>query len=317
MKTITTLLLLISAVPCIAQRQNVYLLKNDGRYVTVEDSADIVRIVSEPDSGSALYNVAEYYKKSGKRKLVAKSSTIDPPKFEGMVMTSYENGNRKAINKYAAGVFSGEQYEFFPNGKLYVIKTYNDKPNKNNFPSFSITANYDSLGNVLVTDGNGYLKEYNDSFNRITREGSLKGGKRNGEWKFRDSLISAVEIYSDGAFVSGTSTDKDGKVIIYTVPETTPTFRGGPLEFSKYLATTVRYPDIDRRNAIQGTVLISFVVEKDGKTSNIKVLRPVSPSIDREAVRVIEKSPLWQPGTQFGRTVRAQYTVPITFSLGY
>jgi len=80
MKLSFTVIFLLIGGLCLAQKRNVYFLKNDGRYVVTRDSADYIRIVSEPDSGSALYNVAEGYL-SGKRKLTGKSSAIDPPRL--------------------------------------------------------------------------------------------------------------------------------------------------------------------------------------------------------------------------------------------
>lgn len=73
-----------------AQRQNIYLLKNNGRYVTERDSADYTRIVREPDSGTVLYNVLEYYL-DGNPKLIGKSSEVDPIKLEGMTISYYPN----------------------------------------------------------------------------------------------------------------------------------------------------------------------------------------------------------------------------------
>ena len=315
MKPLFTLLFLFAAINCIAQKRNIYYLKNDGTYVDQKDSADIVRIVSEPDQGSEFYNVAEYYK-NGKRKLAAKSSAIDPPKFEGLAITNYESGVRKEISNYKTGVVTGEQYEFFPNGKPYIIRNYVGKVNSENVNEFTITANYDSLGTALVTDGNGYYKGYDHLFKRIDEEGPEKNGHRDGEWKFRDSLVSRIENFTDGKFLSGISTNQRGETTTYSVREKRPSFPGGTEAFSRYLGHTIQYPARDRLNQVQGTVLIRFVVERDGKLSHIKVLRPVSPTIDAEALKVVEQSPAWTPGMQYGKVVRAVYVVPINFSLG-
>lgn len=65
-----------------------------------------------------------------------------------------------------------------------------------------------------------------------------------------------------------------------------------------------------------GRVVVSFIVEKDGSLSNIKAMQSVSPDMDAEAIKVVKNSPKWIPGTQFGRPVRANFIVPINFSLG-
>jgi protein TonB len=102
---------------------------------------------------------------------------------------------------------------------------------------------------------------------------------------------------------------------IFTSVEHNPEFPGGVAEFYKYLTKTIRYPPIARENDIQGRVIISMVVEKDGSLSHIKIERGVCADIDKEAVRVMALCPNWNPGTQNGRIVRVFYSIPISFTL--
>jgi TonB family protein len=96
---------------------------------------------------------------------------------------------------------------------------------------------------------------------------------------------------------------------------TPPDYEGGIKAFLSYVGNSVVYPDYERANNIQGRVILSFIVEANGKTSNIKVLNSVSKNIDKEAVRVIKDSPNWIPGTQYGRKVRTSYAIPLNFTL--
>ena len=82
-----------------------------------------------------------------------------------------------------------------------------------------------------------------------------------------------------------------------------------------YLKYTVKYPVVAEENGIQGRVICIFVVEKDGTVSNVKVIKSVDPSLDKEALRVLKSMPKWKPGKQNGKPVRVQYTVPVTFRL--
>ena len=315
MKPIISFLFFLTSITCFAQKQDVYFLKNDGTNVTHRDSADYIRIMKEPAAGSAYFGVAEYYP-NGKVKRMGESSAPDYPKLEGTCVSYYPNGTRKAVNIYKNGALTGIQYEFFPNGKLYIVKTHT--PGTPNLPisNIAITSNYDSLGKALVTDGNGHFVQYNKDFKYIAEEGDLKNGKKEGEWKFKQDSLTAVELYKDDKFISGTSILNDGDTQKYTTPETPPLFKGGPDGFLRYLANSISYPIPERQNNIQGRVILSFTVEKDGTISNIKVIQSASRNMDAEAVRVIKKSPKWTPGIQFGRPVRAQYTVPIYFSVG-
>jgi TonB family protein len=298
---------------------NVYFLKNNGRYVTDRDSADYLRIVSAPDSGSTFYNVAEYYKNK-KRKLIGKSSTIDPPVLEGPCARYYNSGIRESRVSYRKGLAIGEEYDFYPNGKLYQVIVYpdNSDPYNNLTYNFLIKANYDSLGVALVEDGKGYFKGYDDKFSYINEEGPVQNGKRNGLWKgnFKNINTSFSEEYNDGQLISGTATFDDGSNAAYSKTRRTfPEFKGGIPAFSEYLGSNIIYPRDARRLNTQGRVIVQFVVDKDGTISNIEVKRHVSPSIDAEAVRVIKNSPRWVPGRQFGRNVKVSYSVPIQFTL--
>jgi protein TonB len=102
---------------------------------------------------------------------------------------------------------------------------------------------------------------------------------------------------------------------IFTAVENSAEFPGGIEKFYKYLGNSIRYPAVARENNVQGKVFLTFVVEKDGSLTDIKVMRGIGSGCDEEAMRVIKASPKWKPGQQNGRTVRQQYTVPISFTL--
>jgi len=313
------LFLCVVALQGYAQKQNVYFLKNNGKYVDVRDSADYIRIVREPDSASVLYNVLEFYL-NGNKKLIGKSSTIDPPKFEGLCAAYYPNGKRQSVINYKNGVRYGEDISFYPNGKPYLEVTYqgSDEPDNDFNNRYLIKANNDSLGNALVTDGNGYYKGYNSKFTYFEEEGPVKNGRRDSIWKgeFKVLHIKFTETYADGKLLTGTANYPDSTSATYTgsrgVP---PQFKGGYEGFGKFLSNNINYPDYARERGIQGKVILSFVVEKTGDLSDIKVKKSVSPGIDAEAVRVLKKSPKWLPGKQFGKPVRVIYNVPVNFAL--
>ena len=85
---------------------------------------------------------------------------------------------------------------------------------------------------------------------------------------------------------------------------------------AKYVSENIIYPAIAKEYNIQGKVYVQFIIEKNGKVSNVKVVRGVDKNLDKEAVRVIKSSPDWKPGIQRGKAVRVYFTVPINFQLG-
>ena len=108
---------------------------------------------------------------------------------------------------------------------------------------------------------------------------------------------------------------EDTKVYDFVSIETQPGFPGGMDKFYAYLHKAVRYPPMAQENNIQGKVFLSFVVEKDGSLTDIKVERKLGGGTDEEAIRVLKASPKWTPGIQNGKPVRVKYNIPISFTL--
>lgn len=103
--------------------------------------------------------------------------------------------------------------------------------------------------------------------------------------------------------------------VVFQVVETMPSFPGGDAALFKFLSENVKYPVIAQENGIQGRVICQFVVNRDGSIVDVVVVRPVDPSLDKEAIRVIKSMPRWTPGRQRGKAVRVKYTLPVNFRL--
>ncbi len=106
------------------------------------------------------------------------------------------------------------------------------------------------------------------------------------------------------------------EAIPFQLVEQKPTFQGGDANtFRTWVNERLEYPEIAKENGIQGRVMLQFTVGADGKVSNVKVLRGVDPTLDKEAVRVVSMSPKWTPGKQRDRAVKVTYTFPVIFQL--
>ena len=108
---------------------------------------------------------------------------------------------------------------------------------------------------------------------------------------------------------------KEEETKVFDVVEQMPSFPGGPSALFEYLSKNIKYPVVAEENGIQGRVIVSFVVEKDGSITDVRVVKSVDPSLDKEAQRVVKSMPRWIPGKQNGSAVRVKYTVPVTFRL--
>lgn len=97
--------------------------------------------------------------------------------------------------------------------------------------------------------------------------------------------------------------------------EEDPQFPGGNTARVRYLANNIKYPKTARELGIQGTVYLSFIVEKDGSVTNVEILRGIGYGCDEEALRVVRKMPKWEPGKQREKPVRVQFSMPVKFVL--
>ena len=102
---------------------------------------------------------------------------------------------------------------------------------------------------------------------------------------------------------------------VFDVVEEMPQYPGGPQALFKFLGENVQYPAEAEKAGIQGRVIATFVVEKDGSISQPTIVKSVDPLLDAEAIRVISAMPNWIPGKQNGKVVRVKYTVPLSFNL--
>ena len=131
---------------------------------------------------------------------------------------------------------------------------------------------------------------------------------------FDDDASLGVEIMDYVQEVEEEAVEEEA--IPFQLVDQKPSFMGGDAnEFSKWVNSRLEYPEIAKENGVQGRVTLQFTVNPDGSVSNIKVLRGVDPSLDKEAVRVVSLSPKWEPGRQRDRAVKVTYTFPVIFQL--
>jgi TonB family protein len=124
------------------------------------------------------------------------------------------------------------------------------------------------------------------------------------------STSKAPQVYDFAA-----SPTQEDKIHDFVSLDKQPTFPGGMEQFYRFLARTVKYPKEAQDKNIQGKVFLTFVVEKDGKLTNIKIDRKLGGGTDEEAIRVMKLSPNWIPGILDKKPVRVKYNIPILFTL--
>lgn len=127
--------------------------------------------------------------------------------------------------------------------------------------------------------------------------------------------LGILDAYGDGPIAPPVVEAPPPKEQVFDRVEQMPQFGSGDKELMEYLAKNIKYPAIARENGIQGTVVVQFVVDKDGSITQPQVVRGIGGGCDEEALRVVRGMPKWQPGKQQGREVKVKFTLPIRFRL--
>jgi TonB family protein len=297
-----------------------YFLKNN-ELVKKRDDADHIMVVSAPDASTGLYDIKELYL-NNTVKLIGKTSQPDHKMLEGKCETFYPTGQKDEVVNYDNNSKEGDAYKYYPNGKLYTHKKYTrgEVIGADEEATALVLECRDSTGKALVTDGNGSYMIYSSDLKNILEEGAIKDGSKDGKWKGengdKDNKVTFEEEYNAGKLVVGKATDKDNKQYTYKERAAQPQFLGGSQGLNQYLATTIRYPMHAMESRIQGTVIVNFAVEKDGKLSNFKVMRTPDRELSDEAIRVLKASPYWLPAMKYGIPVKGDITVPVRFVYG-
>ena len=215
------------------------------------------------------------------------------------------------------------------------------------------TDYYDSSANLIeksVRSGNSIVYEYNyrgDMVSMKKMKGSTAMATTTYEYEYPDEGLpwNRMSQYNDGSFLlsktrsyntpkassrnTATSSQEVEEVVeeviagdtspagnkVFEVVEQMPSFPGGDAALMQFLSKAIKYPVEAEDNGIQGRVVATFVIERDGSISEVRVVKSVAPSLDQEAIRVLKSMPKWIPGFQNGKPVRVKYTTPVTFRL--
>jgi antitoxin component YwqK of YwqJK toxin-antitoxin module len=290
------LLLLLATITLSAQaqkQQKIYYVNSKGKFVADLDSALYIRIIQEPDSGSNLYSLKEFYKNE-RRKRVGMVTQFNPsPSFEGSVISFFENGAKESVETYLYGVRNGDCYYYYPNGTLKEFVKYD-------YLTASIkTINVsDSLGNPFLDEkGNGRVLI---STKETEESGNYKKGFKDGIWITKDLINNCVytETYSSGTLKKGELIDNLGNKNTYSKHIVQPYLlhKKGFNIFNIHNIVFFRHIDS------VGRVALILDIDKFGNPQNINVFKSLSQKSDAFAIETIKKL-LWKPKIYRGKPV--------------
>ncbi|MES2812553.1 MAG: TonB family protein [Bacteroidota bacterium] len=245
-----------------------------------------------------------------------KKSEFNPNTDKNDISTQiswFENGNLESEIKTNEKTKIGTETNYYEDGTIQSIWEF-DYSNYNNERNRKIIQFWDKNKKHLVKDGNGiYLLERKN----VKIKGTVKNYYKDGDWteEYFQSHSIIIEKYDNGNFIIGKRKESDGSEIEYTEIEKQPSPRKGYQDFYKYIGSSFKYSDEAVKNKVNGRIFIEFVIEKDGKIIDVKLVRGLGYGLDEEAIRVISNYENWIPGQQKGKNVRVRYSVPIMISL--
>jgi len=272
--------------------------------------ADRLLVIMPPDtiSGVVSYHCYEYDLKTKKMTFNGASRTTkaDSLVYEGRCISyNYLTGNKSSYSNYSNGEQIGKVVSYYPNGNLYTIVESEDYG-----PSKFIDCS-DSTGHVLASEGNGKWVKVSGNFE--IEEGMVKDSLAYGEWQeFEWGKSKYINTYDKGIVVATTDPNFLIGEPVYDQVARSPSFNG---KYAEFFIRNVRYPAVDKENNVQGKVLTSFIVEKDGSISDIRIISAPDRTIADETVRVIKLFPRYKPGIINSKAVRTRFLLPTTYTL--
>lgn len=270
-----------------------------------------IKVIIDSKLKKESYAVQQYYR-SGVLRMEGISKTSNGNSYEGEVTYYHKNGTKKSIANYSKGHAIGKDYQWYENGSKKLEGEYIEDEKKKT-SQHKINQFWDLNGVQKVVDGNGFFEDKDDN---ESEKGEIKNGFKDGTWEgsFKNSKCTYKETYKNGKIISGESVDKDNITYNYTEIETKPEYKSGMMDFYKYVAKNYRLPN---QQGLKGKVYVTFVVDKDGKIVEPKVLRDLGYGTGEEAIRILKNCDKWIPGEQRGRKVRCTYSLPISIQSAF
>lgn len=317
----------------------------DEKWIEIEnrDNASFYSI-KEINQKENLYIKKDFFISGEKQKVGYFSDSLFVMKT-GTWVSYYKNGNEEEKGIYKESKKNGYWLVWHQNGEIKnkgsylegekngIWTSYYDNNVKKENSSFEdgkeyILSRWNKDGTIQIENGNGIYTEYFDN-GKVQSTGKIINEIKDSVWNTYDELgtLENEELYDKGKFINGTSF-KDGKEYPYTIKETKPyTKNCGEIENNddrdfctmrviQMHSMNIDYPMEAAYKKIQGKVYASFVIDKDGKVTDVKIIRGVHKILDDEVVEHIKKLPDFIPGEQRGIPVNVKYSIPIIFKLG-
>jgi TonB family protein len=230
--------------------------------------------------------MARDYFISGKIQMIAECSEVTPKLiFNGNVVWYYENGTKKSECSYKENEQIGLHTSYYENGAV-KMKRLNTPGKKGRYIQYMSPA-----GQELLIHGNGTVLEESSA------------------------TFECYTVIEDSIALATFNIDRVSRDTTFAVAEKSAEFKGGLEGLARYLQATVKYPKQARRSGAQGTVLVAFIVDKDGTVKDSHIIRTVDPNCDAVALKAVSSMDRWTPAEHRGVPVKSRFVLPVKFRL--
>ena len=256
-------------------------------------------------------------------KMLYVSNSLNDKQKNGACTRYYENGEKESEGSYVDDKRDGKWMEWFENGQKQSEIIYKKGKISGSSVNWYENGQKKSEGNYVDSKQEGIHTEWYENGQK-QNQGKYIDGKQDGIWILWD------EDHKDSTVVT-CFPDATYKNIHLSARETTVNrkykkrypifhmaqFKGGEKKMAKFISKNIIYPVAEKEAGLEGTCYATFVVEKDGKISDVRLLKgiPKAPGYNAETLRVIKTMPQWEPGMMYGKSVRVQFNLPIKYSL--
>lgn len=311
MKKIIFFFLLFSKVVLAQETLKIKYLDSLGNQATKEAFFNYQIFIKEDIESGGKYKLQTFDK--NKHMINSYSySDANAEKLNGESIYYYENGNKKNLITYVDGIPLGKSFKWYNNGTPKEESIYIDA-NWKSAKHQKIINYWNEKGEKTVSDGNGFL-ESSDEY--LTEKGGYKDGFKYEKWTGHSlkNTFNYEEFYENGELISGVSYESDGTKNEYTSLEIRPEPKKGMKDFYEFIGKKFNYTKEAKKMNIKGRILLSFIVDKDGKIVEPKIINGLGYGLDEEAIRVITSYENWKPALQKGRRVRCSYQIPLSLT---
>lgn len=209
--------------------------------------------------------------------------------------------------------------DYYPNWKLQMkgyYKTLTPEVREGQFQYFKEEGWLESEGKYVDNKKTGLWKSYKDS-NVLWTEQEFVEGMQQGFFKsyYDGKILRRLDYYEQDSFKKGNCYTRAGKDTSHYPFIELPTYDGGENAMYQFISKNLNYPSQAINKAIEGKVVLKFMINKEGAVSNIEVVKSIHKSLDDEAIRVVKKMPKWKPGKMEGELSNIYYTLPVKYVL--